>query len=143
MTRIKLRKSGGATALIYGAYKSLDVVKALLIAGAEVNAQTRSGQTALIIGAKENRLDIVRLLLVAGADVNAQETFLSKKITALTYAVRNNNPELVKLLLMAGADANAKSQNGMIVLETAERMGYSDIAQMLRDAGADYGNNAN
>jgi ankyrin repeat protein len=48
------------------------VVKLLLEAGADVNAQFRDYETALYVASLEGHESVVKLLLEAGADVNAQ-----------------------------------------------------------------------
>lgn len=51
----------------------LDLVRALLDGGVDVNALSRHGDTALHRAVMYGRVDIVRLLLERGADVNAED----------------------------------------------------------------------
>ena len=53
-------------------------VKALLAKGADVNAKTSYGVTALSFAADRGSLEIVKSLLEHGADVNATDTFYHK-----------------------------------------------------------------
>ena len=53
--------------------KSLDIVHALLAAGADVNARDRNGRTALFAACESRRVDVVRAILGAGADVHARD----------------------------------------------------------------------
>lgn len=77
---------------------------------------------------------IVKLLLERGAN-----QYVSTKETPLHLAVMKNKPHLVRLLLPT-ADLTFKVGNDELgfatPLELAEAHGYSEIAQMLRDAGA-------
>jgi uncharacterized protein len=76
----------------------------------------------------------VRLLLKAGANPNAVEMPSGK--TALIYACETSTAETVKLLLAAGADPNHVATNGVTPLFMAEFIGRTDIADILRRAGA-------
>lgn len=125
-------------------------VEHLLKAGAEVNAVTESGTTALIEAAARNHTDIVRILLAAGATVHHHSR------GALFYAYLNKNEDMVMLLLAAGASLNLAEaaecgqaeqvshllENGADVNEGAPIIGaaeeeHSDIVRMLIAAGAD------
>ncbi|MDO5463390.1 MAG: ankyrin repeat domain-containing protein [Akkermansia sp.] len=125
-------------------------VKLLLKAGAEVNAVTESGTTALIEAAARNHTDIVRMLLAAGATVHHHSR------GPLFYAYLNKNEDMVKLLLAAGATLNLAEaaecgqteqvrrllKNGADVNEGAPIIGaaeeeHCDIVRMLIAAGAD------
>ena len=50
----------------------LEIVQALLAAGAEVNAKTDKGLTALIEAIEKGHTETVQALLAAGAEVNAK-----------------------------------------------------------------------
>ena len=50
----------------------LDVVKALIALGADVNAKSDHGRTALTEAVKNGNVEVVRLLLRKGADVTAR-----------------------------------------------------------------------
>lgn len=128
-------------------------VKLLLKAGAEVNAVTESGTTALIEAAARNHTDIVRILLAAGATVHHRDI---DGRGALCYAYLNKNEDMVKLLLADGATLDLPEaaecgqaeqvrhllENGTDVNEGAPIIGaaeeeHSDIVRMLIAAGAD------
>ena len=75
--------------------KPLDIAKALLDKGADVNASSTTGATALILAAAHNNTPIVGLLAQAGADVGAKTR--SGK-TAADVARLNGNEAVVSLL---------------------------------------------
>ena len=157
--------TSGNTALIQIArFKSgIEIAKALIAAGANVNATNKDGDTALMDGALFRNPEIVKVLIAAGADVNAKDgrdkTVLmhskDNKITemliaagadvnakdkygytALMYAVANGYPEIVKALLAAGADVNAKDRYGKTALTRAKEGNNQEIAAILVKAGA-------
>src|SRR5215210_1294843 len=77
-------------------------VRALLEAGAAVDAPARYGQTPLFFAAQKGHLGVVRLLIERGANVNAREQFFGQSI--LDVALQSDNLELVRLLLDKGAE---------------------------------------
>jgi outer membrane protein assembly factor BamB len=77
-------------------------VRALLEAGAAVDAPARYGQTPLFFAAEKGHLGIARLLVERGANVNVREQFFGQSI--LDVALQSDNLELVRLLLDKGAE---------------------------------------
>ncbi|MDQ7826992.1 MAG: ankyrin repeat domain-containing protein [Candidatus Eremiobacteraeota bacterium] len=77
-----------------------DVIRAILLKGAAINAKNRDGSTALHLAVYRNNEECVRLLLDMGADVNTHDG-LGR--TPLHLAAENNNKELILLLLSQGA----------------------------------------
>ena len=77
-----------------------DVVKWLLNAGADVNAQDNEGRSALTMAAwnNDNKIKISQLLTKAGAAVNARAN------DGCTAIMSDNNTKIAKLLIKAGAD---------------------------------------
>ena len=80
-------------------YGHIEIVRALLAAGANVNLQDNIGKTALYYASSEGHIDIVRLLLEYGADVNPQDSGFD--YTALMIASYEGHIEVVRLLLAA------------------------------------------
>jgi ankyrin repeat protein len=77
-----------------------DTVKALIEAGADVNAKDRQGKTALVVASEKGHLDSVKILLDNGADVNAKT---KDGCTALMFAENIGHREVVRILKEAGA----------------------------------------
>src|SRR5690349_1081358 len=66
----------GRTALIAAAYGDhLEVGKLLIQAGADVNTQDNSRQSAYLIPTADGSLDFLRLTLQAGADVHRLDSY--------------------------------------------------------------------
>lgn len=73
----------------------LEIARALIAHGANVNARASGDFTALHESAASGRIEFAKLLLDNGADVNAQT---SEGKTPLDYARDHNRDEMVELL---------------------------------------------
>ena len=109
------------TASVHG---RLDVVCALLAAGADVNARRPSdGSTALLDVVIENLTNgviLVSVLCDAGAYVNARaDEHHSNSETALMLASQFGHIGMVKELLKKGADVNMRDEDGKNALQHA------------------------
>jgi ankyrin repeat protein len=110
-------------------------MKALILAGANVNERNRHGVTALILASFRNSPDVVRLLLDAGADI---ESRWRRGDTALYVAARQGHDDVVKVLISRGADINVRSwYDGSTPLMIAAAQGHYSTASILIAAGAD------
>jgi ankyrin repeat protein len=98
-------------AVKYGDYTP---VKRLIDEGADVNAQDKNGETALIWASK---------LISVGSP---------KKDSPVKLV----NPEVTRLLIEAGADVNVKANEGYTAFMIASRLGNTEVVQMLKEAGA-------
>ena len=114
--------SGGGSALIHAAGGgSVEVVRVLLDAGADVNFHVRSsisyinGNSALKLAAARGHEDVVKLLLERGADVNLAGG------TPLMSAASGGHASSVKALLDKGADIRLVSHRGETALQIAKR----------------------
>lgn len=127
----------------------LDEVKVYLKKGANPNAKSFFGQSALILAAEKGNLEMVQILLKEGADVNAKGA-IDRKSSVLMLAAANGNPEIVQILLKEGADVNARDADGNNVLMYAsfndfgsrrgrgyEGLRNKETVQILLEAGAD------
>jgi len=108
------------------------VTRALLAAGADVNARHRAdGRTCLMKAAADGDVALIRVLLAAGADVSPTDT---QGWTALHHACqRSSGPGAIRALLAAGADRNARTADGETPLDLARRDGRASLLKALRD----------
>src|SRR5262249_19350685 len=104
----------------------VEVVQALIAAGADIRARSGGGFTPFLFAVREGQAGVVRVLLKAGADVNDTIQPAPRKPgarnpgageSALVLAVSNAHFELASLLLDAGADPNA-AVDGYTALHT-------------------------
>jgi len=109
-------------------------VSALLGAGADVDAQSTDGLSALHLVAETGNLAVFDLLIDADADVDAQD---AAGWTALHDAVDFDHPGIVDGLIDAGADVDIQDDEGWTALHQAAHVGSSEIVGALLDAGAD------
>ena len=132
-----LRGNTAHSALMVAADQGLvDVMRALLVGGASVNARNSAGETALLLAAggyRETQPEAVRLLLDAGAEVDART---HSGATALIRAA-SRKPEALPLLLERGADVNAATANGWTALMVAAELGHDAHVRRLLGQGAD------
>jgi ankyrin repeat protein len=123
------RKSDGSTPLHWaatGGHK--DAVMLLLANGAEVNARSDNGDTALH-NARDHE-EVAECLLVHGAEVDAMN---NEGKTPFHLA----DTEVAELLLSHGADINARDHNGSTRLHHAAKYGSKDFVEWLLSNQAD------
>jgi ankyrin repeat protein len=84
----------------------VEAVKSLIAKGADVNARTNYGATALHFAADRGHLEVIKALVEAGADVNAKDNFY--KMPPLSMAVMRRHKDVVAYLQQA-ASANKES----------------------------------
>lgn len=125
----------GYTALIEAAKgKNPDIIRFLLECGADPNASTHSGATALMWSSYLGCLNSVQLLLNYGADIE----FKSKcGYTALMQASKWCRLDILETLLRNGAELDTQNNYSYTALILASRQGCVEIVRMLLEWGAD------
>ena len=108
-------------------------VPELLDRGANVDAATTDGTTALMVAAKNGDTEIVVLLLDRGAAVDAATPDGS---TALMVAALNGHTGIVDKLLAQGADVDAAKTDGVTALMLVAYHGHTEIVAKLLVQGA-------
>ncbi len=113
----------------------VDIMKAFLAAGAEIDFSDSFHKTALVYASEFGKLEAIRTLLAAGANINLQRY----EKTALGYAVAFNQIEAVDELIAAGADPNTGPDDTGYPkpLWVASSKGLVTIVKALLRANAD------
>ncbi len=112
---------------------SQEIVKLLVDNGANVCGPYNDSATALIKACAQGHKNIVQLLL--GVDVNVLS--YDNYTALLILASQEGHTEVVKLLLDKGADVNARRKNRDTALHHASRNGHQGVVEVLLDHGAD------
>jgi ankyrin repeat protein len=125
----------GTTSLMLAARAGLaPIVRALIEAGADVQARDNVGSAVLLYAARGGSVDVVKMLLEHGASVAEKDG--SRYGTPLGAAAARGRGEIVRLLLRAGANPNLANQPGQTPLHLAAEAGYVEIVQLLIEAKA-------
>ena len=119
---LEVKALHGSTALRLAIQNSKpEVVKALIAAGADVNARTENGSTMLIAASRgDDAPQVLSALLEAGAEIDAAD---QAGRTALMLAARWNKAKVVDALLAAGADVAMRDNEGKCAADHAAENG--------------------
>jgi uncharacterized protein len=125
------------SAPVADAARSGDVakVRALLKAGADVNAAQGDGTTALHWAAMSGNTELASILLYAGANVRAS-TRLGGYLP-IHLASQAGAGELIDMLVKSGASVQTPTSTGATVLMLASASGNADAVKRLIAHGAD------
>lgn len=145
----------------------MDILKALVRHGADVNATNSKGYAVLHTAADRDQTRLIDFLIDAGADVNAKgehgytplhiaslrgwsgavttllkhggdkECFSSDIISPLQLAAKGGKLSVVEALASAGADVNRRDKGYISALEPAAGEGLTDVLEALIRHGAD------
>ena len=110
------------------------LARQLIRSGANVNAVGSNGLSALMNAVKVNHLGVAKVLLEAGANTRVVDR---SGDNLLAVAVSENYPGMLALLLKLGVTPDMADGNGLTALYWAEHLRRPEMAQQLRDAGAD------
>jgi ankyrin repeat protein len=105
-------------------------VKALIAAGADVNAHARNGLkvAALHAAVAGRNMEAIKAVLAAGADTNAPQ---QAGFRPMHEAGGNANRTLAELLLAHGADPALPSDDGKNAIDYARDKGHAEFADWL------------
>ena len=120
------------TALTYASREGhLDILKALIAAGADKDKDEDYGETPLTRAAMHGHVECAKALLAVKADVNKASTCGA---TPLIWGSRFGHVEILKLLLAAGAKKDKIDTYGDTALTLATKRGHHEIVQLLQQA---------
>lgn len=119
----------------------------LISAGADLNARTPAGETALMLasyfpadgatGSAEDHAAVARMLVEAGATLENEPHYF----TPLAYAAYRGRDRMIEFLLKRGARVNPDGDSAYVYVNTplmmAAMQGHTNAALMLLRAGAD------
>jgi ankyrin repeat protein len=124
----------GTTPLMYAAgFGSVEGMKMLIDAAANVNGKNAFGATALMWGIGNPAK--VKLLIAKGADVNARSK--SGATPLLLAADQDGSEPAVRMLLAAGADIKARDGMGRTMLLAASSANNTSVAKLALESGLD------
>lgn len=112
---------------------NVEIVKALLEAGANVEAKAVGAARPLHFAALNNQAAAAGLLIAHGAEL---ETLNSQKMTPLMVAALGGKVEVTQVLIEAGANIAASNQR-FSVPELAAFIGSIPVVQLLLSKGVD------
>jgi ankyrin repeat protein/L-ascorbate metabolism protein UlaG (beta-lactamase superfamily) len=111
-----------------------DAVAYLLDNGADPNATSQNGLSALAFAVLGGDPEIVRMLIAGGADVQCADEY---GWTALHRSAQLlGNVDIAKLLVDAGAEVDLEDKQGITPLRTAAERGFTDLVKYLASRGA-------
>ncbi|XP_076781208.1 ankyrin repeat and protein kinase domain-containing protein 1 isoform X2 [Arvicanthis niloticus] len=113
---------------------SLEQVRLLLSHEVEVDCQTASGCTPLLIATQDQQPDLCALLLAHGADTNLAD---EDGWAPLHFAAQNGDDHIARLLLDHGALVNAQEHEGWTPLHLAAQNNFENVARLLVSRQAD------
>ena len=124
--------------LVTGATGSVAILETLLPAKPDLTLRNRFGGISIIPASERGHVDYVRRVVRTGINVNHINDL---GWTALLEAIilgQGTKPwqDIVRILLAAGADPSLPDTDGITPLHHATNRGYTEIAALLRSAGA-------
>ncbi|XP_023012558.1 protein fem-1 homolog B isoform X2 [Leptinotarsa decemlineata] len=129
----------GASALWCAACAgNLNICKALVKAGADVNHATKTNSTPLRAACFDGRLDVVKYLTYHKADINIANKYNN---TCLMIASYKGHLDVVSFLLENGANPNEKALCGATASHFAAECGYLEVVKELLKYDAKFSNN--
>ncbi|XP_055303165.1 putative ankyrin repeat protein RF_0381 [Sitodiplosis mosellana] len=112
-----------------------DVVKVLIVNGANANAVGLNGNLPLFIAVKNDYDKVVDTLVECGVDINVRD---QSGNTALHVAIKTGSNRMVRCLINNSADVNAKDNQRHSPLMLALKKGNDEITLLLIENKADF-----
>lgn len=113
---------------------NLEIVKQLIKAGINVNAEDTFQEKALIVALENGYTEIAKLLIKNYADINACSV---NGNTALMIALKSEYPDIVSLLLGRRQNINAQNENGdtsliIAVNQAKDKKDLKNISKLIK-----------
>jgi ankyrin repeat protein len=130
-----LRESNGVFLSVFElTQEHLQVAKALLKGGADVNACDKNRRTPLHLVSEQGYLQGVQLLLDSGADVKARD---KENMTPLHLALQTGYLKVVRLLLDCGTGPDTRGKDDQPALHLALKNACRYVPYPLLDVHAE------
>jgi hypothetical protein len=111
-----------------------DVVRLFLAAGMPVDTPNSQGDHALLMAIQGRYVDLAAEILKAGANPNLPDQ--NGYTPLIELAAFCDETKLVAAVIQAGGNVKARANNGKTPLGVARETGCTEIARLLRKAGA-------
>jgi len=126
----------GRTPLMHAVLDSAgseEMVRFLINNGANPDVHdTQQGWTALHFAARDQKLEIAVFLLECGASIDSVDSFGNTPLWRSIMESRAPD-DVVRFLVSKGADPNKANRDGVSPKDIAERMGRSELAEILSE----------
>lgn len=136
-----VRDASNITPLMIAAVRGdNEMAEILLNAGADINAISDTGDTALVKAINFEETEVVKLLLKNGADPELRNPYSGESV--LHSTARTANVEVMRILLSKNINVNVKDNSGTTPLlvaasSSSELKSKVEIIRALIDKGAD------
>jgi ankyrin repeat protein len=122
------------TSIMHAAFAGhLEVVAALIKAGADINLPSNKGDTPINMAAFKGHRDVVEALINAHADLNQAG---NNGFTPINSAAILGHLEIVEDLIKAHANINQANNNGFTPINSAAHEGHQEVVKAFIKAGA-------
>lgn len=112
--------------------ENTDLLKELIIAGANINQQDQLGWTTLHHAVQRHNVQATHLLLKSGVDVEIKDKYGNTPLFRVVFESKGKG-EIIKLLLEFGADIYNHNDSGISPIELAETIANYNIIQFFRN----------
>lgn len=121
--------SKGTTALMRASQEGhVDITRALIDAGVDVNRRNHEGMNALMLASQRGHADIVMILIEAGATKDEQT---AQGSTALMLACKRGHEKCVEVLVSMGAEIFMRDRRYRTARDTALRRSHHGLLVWL------------
>jgi uncharacterized protein len=139
LLREKRDEMGRTSLLLATELNRVDIARALIDAGADVNAKDVKQDSPYLLAGAKGRLEILKMSLAHGADLASTNRYGG---TALIPAAERGHVEVVRMLIAAGVKVDHINRLGWTALLEAILLSdggaaHQEIVRLLIAAGAD------
>ena len=130
---------------------STEIAKLLILEGVDVTIGSPGGYTPLSLAISKGDVEIIKMIIDAGAETGLKDYYGWTPLMESIYIVHHNH-EVIRSIIYSGADINAKTdldrqihfrdhgyitfKAGSTALSIARRLDKTDVARLLKNAGA-------